>query len=133
MANTSAATEPSTLAAAFNDHAQRTEELCHFSSRARPIGKGIPMRNPAGKISATVTAIFHGSGKVMPLGSNTATSSARNPIRIATPASTALHRAAEAPMTARLEKLPTPLETRRKDHHCQRVRWMPEKQYELLD
>src|SRR6266849_5274833 len=102
MANTSAATEPSTLAAALSDHAQRTDELCHSSKRARPVGKGIPIRNPVGKISTMVARILHPSGSEMAFGSNTETSTASNAIKIATAASTSLHRAAEDRMNDRL-------------------------------
>ena len=55
--------EPSTLDAAFRDHAHRTDGLWNCSSRPRPVGKGIPITKPAGKIISTVMSIFTGNGK----------------------------------------------------------------------
>src|SRR5260370_40653471 len=62
MEQTMEAADPMTLAAAFRDQAQRTEDGCRASSRFNPVGKGIPIAKPAGKISSTATAIFKGWG-----------------------------------------------------------------------
>ena len=69
MAHSKAPTEPSTLAAALSAHAHRTDGLCHSSSRFSPVGKGIPMTNPAGEIIRTVIAIFSHSGNPTAMGS----------------------------------------------------------------
>src|SRR5882762_8879170 len=58
--------DPITLAAAFSDQAQRTEACWRRSSRIRPVGKGMPMQNPAGAMSMTVIAIFIDSGQPTP-------------------------------------------------------------------
>src|SRR5271169_3384742 len=68
-----AAAEPRTLAAAFRDQAQRTEGGWSFSRRRRPQGKGIPIRNAAGKIDAAVTAIFNNRGQPAAAASKGAT------------------------------------------------------------
>src|SRR5690242_12335121 len=102
MASTRAVTDPKTLAAAFSDQAQRTDALCQASRRARPVGKGMPIRNPAGKMSATVIAIFTASGRTMATVNSQETLTARSATTTATLASAAFHASAEVPTTLRL-------------------------------
>src|ERR1700684_3112018 len=66
MARQIGAAEPKTLAAAFSAQAERTACGKLFCSRVRPVGNGIPMRNPAGAIMHTVTRIFNGNGHPTP-------------------------------------------------------------------
>src|SRR5579864_4229294 len=66
MAKKIAAADPSTLAAAFRAQAQRTAPGYSAPRRAKPIGKGMPIRNPAGATRATVTATFRASGQPTP-------------------------------------------------------------------
>src|SRR5258708_3034555 len=56
--------EPSTLAAAFSDQAQRTDGEWIAFSRRSPLGKGTPIRNAAGAMASAVTAIFKPMGQV---------------------------------------------------------------------
>src|ERR1700685_949725 len=105
MARQIAATDPSTLAAAFNAQAQRTACGKLLSNRVRPVGNGMPIRKPAGAIMHTVTRAFNGSGHPTPNSLTGAARYASAETVTATPASTALKRPVllASPVKRRLE------------------------------
>ena len=64
MTTTSVAlAEPSTLAAALSDHAQRTDGAWRFSRRSRPLGNGIPISRAAGATARVVNTSFAANGQ----------------------------------------------------------------------
>src|SRR5690242_4667138 len=92
MAKKIAAADPSTLAAAFSAQAQRTARGYSAPRRDKPIGNGIPIRNPAGATRATVTAIFRASGQPTPDSLIGAARNARAETAAATAINTVLNR-----------------------------------------
>src|SRR5450432_1092162 len=106
-----AAPDPSTLAAAFSDHAQRTDGGWRFSRRRRPLGNGMPIRNAAGAMDSAVISIFAGKGQETAPAVMAGAANASSATRIATPASTCINLASLSAITLRLQKLPAPLAT----------------------
>src|SRR5260370_2472452 len=111
MEQTMEAADPMTLAAAFRDQAQRTEDGCRASSRFNPVGKGIPIAKPAGKISSTATAIFKGWGHPTAVETSGETSAAIAATSRTTAASVSDIFGCDSPTSLRLQKLPMPLDS----------------------
>src|ERR1700721_1595397 len=105
MAKQIAATDPRTLAAAFNAHAQRTACGKLFCKRVRPVGNGMPIRKPAGAIRQTVTSAFKGNGHPTPYSLTGAARNASAETVTATPINTALSRpvSLDSPVKPRLQ------------------------------
>src|ERR1017187_5153676 len=134
MAHTSDPTEPSTLAAAFNDKAQRTDGLCHSSRRFSAVGNGIPITKPAGEISAAVIANFSSSGNPTPAASSGVTTAASSATRTAIRISTRFKAAVVVPQDSPAEIAAQPAgDQHREDHHRERVGGMSQEKHELLD
>src|SRR5437764_10201806 len=111
MEHTSDPTDPSTLAAAFNDQAHRTDGACHSSSRRSAVGNGIPITNPRGAIQATVSTTFNPRGSQTSDDSVVDTTTANSAVISAMHPRTLINRPSLFPSTRVLAKLPSPLET----------------------
>src|ERR1700724_2950998 len=103
MAETSAPTDPRTLEAALIDQAQRTDGLCQLSSRSSPVGKAIPIANPAGAISRTVINTFSHKGRPTAPDNVNETTTARVATSTAINPSAFIQRTRSPPMARRLQ------------------------------
>src|SRR5579872_2891821 len=95
--------EPSTLAAALSDQAQRTDGAWRFSSLRKPLGNGMPISNAAGATDSVVrstlaangqpaAAVTSGADTKARIATNTATADKTSIKRVSSPATTRLLR-----------------------------------------
>src|SRR5436190_9114230 len=103
MARKIAVADPSTLAAAFNDHAQRTDGAWRRSRRRRPLGKGMPIRNAAGATASVVRMILACKDQPAAAVTRGVAANARIATRAATPARTRISRASLPAITLPLK------------------------------
>jgi hypothetical protein len=130
MAMNIAPADPRTLAAAFTDHAHRTEGACICSRRQRPLGNGMPMRNAAGATIAAVRITLAANGH--PAAALTR-GEAPN-ANAATPPRTRRSLRSLPATRRRLSVLPRPLATMHREHdHRQGVGRASQQQDEFLN